>query len=66
MLQLSNFANYVISVAHRDFFFVATVKSVRNFRAAFEKVLFASLLAARTVDIVENMILYDFLTDSSP
>lgn len=54
------------SIVRRNSSFFAVVKSVINFRAAFEKEHGVFLLAAHMVDIVEDTILSDFPTGDSP
>lgn len=61
-LKLSSFANKVTSVVRCDFSFVAVVKTVINFSAAFEKGHSMLFLAASMVNSDEDMVSSDFLS----
>lgn len=64
-LKLTDFTKKVTSIVYRDFSFVAIVKSILNFRAAFEKKHGVLFLATQVVDIVDDMVLSDILTGNS-
>lgn len=64
-LRLSNHTDNVTSVVRRDYSFVVIVKSVKTFSAACGKEHGVFILTAKMVNIVEKMVLFDFLSDSS-
>lgn len=61
-LKLSSLANRATSNICRDSSFVAIVRSIKNFSATFEREHGVSFPAARIVDIVEEMVSFNFLT----
>lgn len=63
--SLSNLRNMVTSIVRRNFPFVAGVKSVMNFSAAFEKKYGVSFLAAWMADIVDDMVSSDIVSGNS-
>lgn len=65
-LKLKSPGNKVPSIVRRNSSFVGIAKSVLNFSPAFDKEHGMSFLAARIVDIVDDMHLFDHLTDDSP
>lgn len=64
-IKLSNLASKANSIVRQECSFLGIKKSVMNFIAAFEKGPGVSFLAARMVNIVENMVSSDFQTDNS-
>lgn len=64
-LKLNNYLNKVTSIVCRDSLLVSIVNPVMNFSAAFGKEHGMCFLAARIVDIVEDVISSDLLTGNS-
>lgn len=62
VFNLSTLENEVSSIVPRDFPSVVVLKSVIDYSSAFNQKNCMSFLAARMVDIVENMVLSNFLT----
>lgn len=64
--MLSNVESKVTSVLRRNCSFATVLESVINLSAAIVKEHAVFFLAAGMVDIVENVVLYDFMTGNYP
>lgn len=65
-LKLSSLSNKATRTVRKYILFIAIVKSEMNFSAAFTKDDGVFCLAARIVDNVDNMALFEFLTANIP